>query len=550
MTVTPPVLSSVTRLPFDRFGSFPELFKSYLTDYPSVAEFYPGDFRDPDVRRKAVEAAADFPRDRQRLVEILLDQNARWGPDEKVRSNIQSLLRTDSAAVVTGQQVGLLVGPLYTPYKIITVLQLADELSKDTGRPVVPIFWLEGEDHDFQEISSIKLLHQNGVATLEYHGNPPPETGNHGPVGNLVLTDEIERITKEVDALLPPTEFRDRVLDAIRAAYRPGVTLLDAFARLLRFIFSDSGLILIDPGDARLKQLSASLFRKELLDYTESHARLEEVSSRLQERFHVQVHPRPVQLFLIEEDGRFSLNPTEDGFTLRGKQAFYRLDELLSLLDAHPEKFSPNVVMRPLMQDYLLPTAAYVAGPGEISYFAQFKPIYEWAGIPMPVIYPRATVTLVENRIRKQLERYDLDLLDFEGDIEPLFRRVVLSELDVDLEGAFQSATNQVHEAVSALRPVIQQVDGSLVKSSEALRVLLVKEVEKFKDKVVKAEKRRHEELYGRLEKARENLFPGGKLQERAISPIYFLNKYSPELIVALREVLSLDTTEHQVVFL
>lgn len=550
MTVTPPVLSSVTRLPFDRFGSFPELFKSYLTDYPSVAEFYPGDFRDPDVRRKAVEAAADFPRDRQRLVEILLDQNARWGPDEKVRSNIQSLLRTDSAAVVTGQQVGLLVGPLYTPYKIITVLQLADELSKDTGRPVVPIFWLEGEDHDFQEISSIKLLHQNGVATLEYHGNPPPETGNHGPVGNLVLTDEIERITKEVDALLPPTEFRDRVLDAIRAAYRPGVTLLDAFARLLRFIFSDSGLILIDPGDARLKQLSASLFRKELLDYTESHARLEEVSSRLQERFHVQVHPRPVQLFLIEEDGRFSLNPTEDGFTLRGKQAFYRLDELLSLLDAHPEKFSPNVVMRPLMQDYLLPTAAYVAGPGEISYFAQFKPIYEWAGIPMPVIYPRATVTLVENRIRKQLERYDLDLLDFEGDIEPLFRRVVLSELDVDLEGAFQSATNQVHEAVSALRPVIQQVDGSLVKSSEALRVLLVKEVEKFKDKVVKAEKRRHEELYGRLEKARENLFPGGKLQERAISPIYFLNKYSPELIVALGEVLSLDTTEHQVVFL
>lgn len=550
MTVTPPVLSSVTRLPFDRFGSFPELFKSYLTDYPSVAEFYPGDFRDPDVRRKAVEAAADFPRDRQRLVEILLDQNARWGPDEKVRSNIHSLLRTDSAAVVTGQQVGLLVGPLYTPYKIITVLQLADELSKDTGRPVVPIFWLEGEDHDFQEISSIKLLHQNGVATLEYHGNPPPETGNHGPVGNLVLTDEIERITKEVDALLPPTEFRDRVLDAIRAAYRPGVTLLDAFARLLRFIFSDSGLILIDPGDARLKQLSASLFRKELLDYTESHARLEEVSSRLQERFHVQVHPRPVQLFLIEEDGRFSLNPTEDGFTLRGKQAFYRLDELLSLLDAHPEKFSPNVVMRPLMQDYLLPTAAYVAGPGEISYFAQFKPIYEWAGIPMPVIYPRATVTLVENRIRKQLERYDLDLLDFEGDIEPLFRRVVLSELDVDLEGAFQSATNQVHEAVSALRPVIQQVNGSLVKSSEALRVLLVKEVEKFKDKVVKAEKRRHEELYGRLEKARENLFPGGKLQERAISPIYFLNKYSPELIVALGEVLSLDTTEHQVVFL
>ncbi len=105
MTVTPPVLSSVTRLPFDRFGSFPELFKSYLTDYPSVAEFYPGDFRDPDVRRKAVEAAADFPRDRQRLVEILLDQNARWGPDEKVRSNIHSLLRTDSAAVVTGQQV-------------------------------------------------------------------------------------------------------------------------------------------------------------------------------------------------------------------------------------------------------------------------------------------------------------------------------------------------------------------------------------------------------------------------------------------------------------
>lgn len=550
MTVTPSFLSSTSRLPFDSFGSFPKLFKSYLSDYPSVAEFYPGDFRDPEVRRKAAAAAADFPRDRERLVEILLDQNERWGGDEKVRGNIESLRSPDSAAVVTGQQVGLLIGPLYTPYKIITVLQLAERLAEETGRPVVPIFWLEGEDHDFQEISGIKIFHNSGTASLQYHGNAPAESGNHGPVGRLVLTEEIEQITAEIDALLPPTEFKEKVLGAIREAYRPGVTLLDAFARLLRAIFKDSGLILIDPGDIRLKQLSAPLFKKELQEFTETYARLEEVSSRLQDRFHVQVHPRPVQLFLIDEDGRFSLNAGDDGFSLRGKQATYDLDELLAFSDSRPEKFSPNVVMRPLMQDYLLPTAAYVAGPGEISYFAQFKPIYEWAGIPMPVIYPRATVTLVEHRIRKQLERYDLNLLDFEGDIETLFRRVVLSELDVDLEGAFETATKQLREIVSTLKPAIQQVDASLLKSSEALRVTLEKEIGKFKDRVVKAEKRRHDELYGRLEKARDQLFPGGKLQERVISPIYYLNKYSFELIAALREGLSLDTTEHQVVFI
>jgi len=534
------------RIPYTSLHSFPPLFQTYCTDYDAVASFYAGDFRSADARAEAARRAADHPRDRETLADILLDQNAAWGLDEKTRAHIEQLRDPASVAVVTGQQVGLLAGPLYTPYKTITALQLAQRLHEETGRPVVPVFWLEGEDHDFEEVAGMQVLRGNDLVSLRYTGHVLPAEGNLGPVGRLVLTAQIEEVLAGLEATLSPSDFKQTLMARVRAAYRPGTTLRDAFAHLMRAFFPDAGLVFISPDDARLKRLAAPLFRRELTDYAGAAKRLEAVTEQVKARFHAQVHPRPANLFMLQPEGRFPLDAEDGRLVLRGTGRSFLPDELLLRLDEQPERFSPNVVLRPLMQDFLLPTAAYVAGPGEVSYFAQFKPLYDWAEVPMPVIYPRASATLVESKVKKVMDRYAQGVDAFEEELDKLFRRLVLENMDVDLDAAFKQTMRHLHTAVNELKPVVEAVDRTLLGANEAMRATLMKEANRLKERLVKAEKRQHDVIREQLAKVQDNLFPGGKPQERAVSPLYFLNKYDLNLFQTLQETLSLDTTLHQ----
>jgi len=534
-----------SRVPLADLHSFPGLFDSYCTQYESVAEFYAGDFRDPAVRAEIADRAADCPRDRDALADVLLDQNARWGLTQAVRDQIEALRNPDSVAIVTGQQVGLFAGPLYTPYKTITALQLARQLREDTGRLVIPVFWLEGEDHDLAEVAGTAIFDRNDLRTVRYSGHTPPEAGNLGPVGRLALTEQIREVIEAVDQALPPSEYKADVLEAVNQAYQPGTTLLDAFALLMRSFFPD--IVFISPDDARLKRLAAPLFRREVEDFAGAQARLTEVSGRLEKRFHAQVLARPTNLFMLENGQRHPLDVEGDHFRLRGSATTFTREELVSHIASQPECFSPNVVLRPIMQDLLLPTAAYIPGPGEVSYFAQFQPIYEWAGVPMPVVYPRASVTLVEPKVRKVLERRELYVAAFADDLEKIFRRIVLADMSIDVEAMFAEAARQFEAVFASMKPGIGQVDASLARTADATRATIAKELARLKEKVVKAEKRNQETLYKQLEKAQVNLFPDGKLQERAISPLYFVAKFGTDFFRQLDDAISLDTAQHQV---
>ncbi|HEX7072159.1 MAG TPA: bacillithiol biosynthesis cysteine-adding enzyme BshC [Rhodothermales bacterium] len=535
---------------FDELGFFSRLYRQYCADFDRLAPFYNVDFRTRDGRVRSANAAATHPRDRQKLVEALREQNARWGEDESVSRNIDALLDSGSVAVVTGQQVGLFTGPVYTIYKTLTVLQMARRLAEESGRTVVPVFWLEGDDHDFDEIASATLLTGNEVTVLRYTGHAAPPEGNLGPVGRLPFTEQIAEVVNELDATLPPTEFKPALMDAVRAAYRPGVTILDAFARLMRSFFKGQGLVFISPDDRRLKELVAPLFAREIRDTHRVSGDLDGVSERLRAEYHAQVAVRPSNLFLIDERGRHPLDADDGVFRLRGADERFSGEDLIASLNQHPERFSANVVLRPLVQDSLLPTAIYVAGPSEIAYFAQFKPVYEWAGVPMPAIYPRASVTLVEGKVRKVLDEYGLNVGDMDDELESLFQRVVRERLGSDVDAQFDQSVARIDEAIDALKPLLKGVDPTLVKSADATRAVIQKEFERFRHRVLKAEKRNHEQVRVKLEKARANLFPGGKPQERSISVLYFLNKYGPGLLADLERSLNPESMGHQVLFL
>jgi bacillithiol biosynthesis cysteine-adding enzyme BshC len=303
----------------------------------------------------------------------------------------------------------------------------------------------------------------------------------------------------------------------------------------------------VSPDDPELKAMSAGLFSKELTEYATSSERLASASAQLSESYHAQVQTKPTNLFLHSENGRVALDVTENGFMTRDGRAFER-DVLLKMIQEQPELFSPNVVLRPLMQDTVLPTAAYVAGPGEVAYFAQFKGLYEWADLAMPIIYPRASVTIMEKRIEKIVARFNLSIPSFEEQFERLFGQVVLDQMEVDVEALFKKASSHLHQAINEIKPVVEQVDRSLVKTADATRNEMMKEWMRLKDRVLKAERQQQDVVRSQLYRASSNLFPFEIPQERALSPLYFLNKYGPDFGQKLINTLDLDTTSHQVI--
>lgn len=535
-------------VPLKALRGLTSLFITYATEYESLATFYSGDYRDPARRRQLAERVANHPRARSALVQVLQEQNARWGLDEVTQRHIEALRDPNSVAVVAGQQVGLLGGPLFTLYKALTLGKLARTLTNELGHPVVPVFWLAGEDHDYEEVASLTVLKGSEPITLRLER---PDASYAGPVGRLLLPETIQTLLDTLAELLPPTTYQASLLQLLRETYRPGVSLLDAFARLLKqWVPQDLGLVFIDPDDPRLKALAQPLFEKELTDWESAYAQLESVSQKLAASYHVQVQARPVQLFLLDDHRRIPLDATPDGFRLRGEGRGLSRTEALQLLARAPERFSPGVLLRPLYQDWLLPTLAYVAGPAEIAYWAQLKPLYEWAGLPMPLVYPRALLLLVEPRIARWLQRYHIRPEALQEDPDRLFHQLVRAQLDGELEAAFKEARQQLRAMGARLRPLVERVDPSLGPATEAWTTGLEHELDRFWARVLKAEKRREATLRNQLERARNSLFPNGMLQERVLTPVYFLNKYGSALVPRLLQVLSLDTSALQVVYL
>ena len=235
---------------------------------------------------------------------------------------------------------------------------------------------------------------------------------------------------------------------------------------------------------------------------------------------------------------------------MRGTGEAWTPAELAHALAADPEPFSPAVALRPVAQDTLFPTVAYVAGPGEASYWAQLRGVYERFGVPMPVVVPRPSLTLAERKVEKVLDKYGLSAMDLAGDLEGLHKRLALEASDADVDAAFKQAAALVNEAIDQAKPAAMAADPSLGKTAEATRAGLQKELAKLKDRVVRAEKRNQDVMRAQLDKARAGLFPGGKPQERVLGPAYVLNKYGPDLFERLADALPDDPAQHRVIVL
>lgn len=531
-------------------SAFSSLFVDYLSDFERVKKFYTWNYRNPDDWQAALNLLSKRSVPRADVCRILSVQNRDFHCGVKTLANIDALRNDNAVAVVTGQQVGLFTGPLYTIYKTLTTLLLSEKLQTQyPDHHFVPVFWLEGEDHDYDEVGTIKLINrENDLLNASYDPGEKVRNGNAGPVGQIEFGEGVDELFSTLESALANTEFTPKVFHLFRTAYQRGMTFNKAFVHLMNDLLENSGLVFLNPHDPELKRLLTPVFRKEL-ESTPRHCQLViDQSVEVEKQYHAQVKPKPVNLFFFHNGGRYLIEPKPSGFGLKNSRKQFTREEMLGQVNDHPELFSPNVVLRPICQDFLLPTLAYVAGPGEISYFAQLKPVYAEFGIPQPVLYPRASATIVEEKVEKVLTRYHLTVKEFFRDIELVKQKVAEQVSEVKIQELFGGVSGSLTETLESLREGLVRIDPTLAGALDTAKSKMDFQIETLKQKAIAAQKRQNEIAIRQAEKAAHHLFPSSNFQERELNVLHFLNKYGLEFLRWLRGELVIDAFKHQVI--
>ena len=460
-------------------------------------------------------------RDRERLAAALEAQARSFGAGEATFGNI-ARLRTGARAVVTGQQVGLLGGPLLVLEKAATAIARAEEATARTGLQHVPVFWLATEDHDLAEVDQVALLTKTKVETLR----AGMKSGG-GPVGGVVLGPEIEAVLREAEELLGWAP----IAELLRACYRPGTTLGAAFGQLMSRVFAEQGLIVVDASSREFHALGAASLRSAIERADELEAKLVARGAELdQAGFHQQVKVAEGMslLFLLTEvDGakqRVSVRRSGDGWKA-GKDSF-STGELLSILEQEPERISPNALLRPVFQDTILPVAAYVGGPAEIAYWAQSAVVYEQVlGAVTPVL-PRLTATLLEPAIATVMDKDEVQLPDALSTAEELALRLGARAMPIELKRRLAAVGKALDAESEALVAYLAGMDESLGRSAEVSSSKMRYQMGRLRRLAAKAELEKEGSLRKHAAAITLNVFPDGHPQERVVAGVWFLARH------------------------
>jgi len=523
------------------------LLYDYFYEYDKVSEFFAGDFRDPTAFSMQTEKGRSRDLPRERLAAILKEQNLSYGCGTPTTGNIQKFFQDEACAVVTGQQVGLFSGPLYTIYKALTAIKLTESLNQNNLGCFVPIFWLASEDHDMAEINHITLLDkENRIEDIRYQ---PHSAHLKAPVSDIMLSADISDCIQQLDEFTHDSEFKAEILSQLGAAYQPGRSFVEAFARWMTWLFKPYGLIFIDAAHPDIKNLGKDVFRAEIAQNSPSTQSVLKTSKKLAEKNYspqIQLHEGILNLFLVEEE-RQTIQFRDDDYSIKGKPQTFKKDELLQLLENQPHRFSPNVLLRPLYQDTLLPTVAYVGGLSEIAYFAQMKEVYEAFNLPMPIIYPRKGFTFIEKKIDKALNTFGLEVQDIWRNAEAKINEIAKKHIPQSLDKAFQNTRSHLDKDSAVIKRETAAFEPTLEKSVDLTIRKINHQIHLLEKKILKASKKRSAIMTKRIQLAKNSLYPNQHLQERVFNITPFLIKYGFTLMDRLYKAVDIKHHDHQV---
>jgi bacillithiol synthase len=539
-------------LPFSQIPHTTRLFADFLAYLPTVQPFFP---RPPHFREWVKDEAAKIsydPSRRERVTDILARQNASWDGSAKVRANLDRL-RRGAAAIVTGQQVGLFGGPMFSIYKALAAVKLAEEATA-AGVDCVPIFWLATSDHDLAEVNHVSLPGPDGaLETLT--------TSSRGisgaPVSTVHFGEEILQLLEEAVGLLGDNE----ATKLLRESYRPGETLGTAFARLYARLLADWGVIILDASDSDLHRVAEPIYRAAIERAHQLDTALLARGQALEAAgYHqqVKVTPSSVLVFTLDEGVRTPIHQRvrggSTGFVIGGEDRgsedgteVISPAALTGRIQAAPDQFSPNVLLRPVVQDYLLPTLAYTGGAAETAYFAQAGAVYETLLGRVTPIVPRYSATIVEPKMQRLLERYGITVPDVFLGPEALRQQIAARSLPQDLQVAFDGAKNSLDSNLTAIQQKLATLDRTLVDAAETARSKMHYQLERLYTQSARAELQKGDLVSRHAETLSRALYPHKGLQERTVGGIYFVARYGRDFLDQLYDGIQTDCHDHQI---
>ena len=525
-----------------RFSWATPLACDYCHAYGRLAEFYAGDPAAPESWREAIAARQAASGPARRMAEVLAAQlGTREAPPE-AQAAAQQLAAPGAVAIVTGQQAGLFGGPLFTLLKALTAIALARRVAAEHDVSAVPVFWVDSEDHDLDEVRTCAVQdHELALRRLDLDAAAEPGQ----PVAGVRLPPSIGALIEALRQTLPPTEFTDATLAGLAAAYAPDRSLSEAFSRWLDALLGRHGLVVFDGADPAAKPLAQDVFEQELLLRGET-ARLAAAAGALltDNGYHAQVTPAAgaVALFRLN-GGRRPIRLGDDAFAV-GESMVSSADLIQQVRD-QPHVFSPNVLLRPIVQDTLFPTAAYVSGPNELGYLGQLRAVYRRFGVPMPLIQPRLSATVLDRAALKFLARHDVGLEQMQARDDAVLNGLVNAQLPPAVEAALAAAEQQGAAQLDSIAELVTGIDPTLAGAARTTKQRMERDLRTLRSKIVQAAKRRDATLRRQFHRARAQAFPGGAPQERAVSFVYFLNRYGPGVVDRLLAGLPLDVGRH-----
>lgn len=514
-------------IPYQETQYFSRLINDYLVQKPELQLLYN---RFPSVKNyRELAQNRHFPaQHRTVLTEVLREQYAAYREEPEtagVWKQIETLEKENTFTVTTGHQLNIFSGPLYFIYKIITTINTAQELNTaHPGQHFVPVYWMASEDHDFEEINHINL-----------HGGtvrwPSEQEGKVGAFATETLKPVIDLLAQHLGSGKKARHW----IHLLREAYQEHHNLAKATRHLVHRLFSDYGLLILDADDARLKSLFIPYMKQDLLEH-KAQQMVEPTTQFLEKDYFKQVHARPINLFYTGASFRERLEKQGQSWQVLHKDIRFTQKELLTELQEHPEHFSPNVVLRPLYQEVVLPNLGYVGGGGELAYWLQLKGMFDHFEVPFPALHLRNSVMLVSEKQQRIQKKLALSWKYFFKGKDALLKELVAqtSSLDVNL-GWYEERLQQMFDEMEALA---QQTDKGMMGAVKAQRQKQLNGLENMKKKLLRAEKRRHDTAVRKASELHEALFPKGGLQERHDNISLYYAGYGKPLIEHLQSEL------------
>lgn len=533
------------------------MFRDYVESFRNVSSFFeydPAD--DSSFRARAEQIRSHFQGDRASVSKALVETGEEAGLSREAVDNARLLARGDALAVVAGQQIGLCTGPLLTAYKAVSAIRLARSLQATLGSPVVPVFWMATDDHDLSEVDRASLPSpRGGVLTVVV----PLGNSRGVPAGRIRLPDGAER---PIDDLLAGLDgpHRGEVIDKVWEAFRSSGTLSQLFARLMGWLFSAHGLVLLDPAHPAMRRAAVEPVTKWVQSVRSVDRALESALEERRNRGYsdgFELDPNDLYLFRMVRGKRVGLRsvPEEDGrgpdqFTTRWGDLRWEREGLLGEIRSMPDDFSPGFLLRPIVQEYLLPTVATVSGPGEISYLSLLRGVYRLFGLKMPVIVPRLSMSVVSRDVERAMSSYQVDFEKVTTGFECELERVLVGTGGMDIGAEFERIYERFERSIDEIRLSFKGFDKGFEKALSRGWERIRAAVRQIEREARRSRRRAMPDVVREMERIRDELWPNGRPQETVINTLYYVSKAGPGLIDRLVETGDLRWGFHHLCFL